>query len=313
MFILANLKYHVTMARNRDIREEMEGLVLLVTGSFTASNLFFQTMELLAFFGGTKELGEPTGWEAYDEAKMLVEAYNMQSFFMGVGQWRNEKALEKLLDSAGNKAEGGSGLGEGNETLKRKDIKNLLNSGKTPDDLLKAGYSVDDLLKAGVTPDDLPGYQHLVTGEGLVRKKAQVVGGHNIDSFYEAIKQDAQNLGLDISDCNIKITEHPTIKGLYQIEYSIPRVNGNTNPLTPLYDNTGKLLTKPADDFKTVYNTTEIGFSDIEIYAMGKQALEAEILAGNVSGYTVQATINGITFKEYYRNGVLTNFFPIFE
>lgn len=40
-----------------------------------------------------------------------------------------------------------------------------------------------------------------------------MVGGHNIDSFYEAIKQDAQNLGLDISDHNIKITEHPAIKG----------------------------------------------------------------------------------------------------
>ena len=66
-------------------------------------------MEFLGFFGGRKELGEPTGWEAYDEAKMLVEAYNMQFFFMGVGQWWNEKALEKLLDNAGNKAEGGRG------------------------------------------------------------------------------------------------------------------------------------------------------------------------------------------------------------
>ena len=26
-------------------------------------------------------MGEPTGWEAYDEAKMLVEVYNMQ-FYM---------------------------------------------------------------------------------------------------------------------------------------------------------------------------------------------------------------------------------------
>lgn len=46
---------------------------------------------------------------------------------------------------------------------------------------------------------------------------------------------------------------------------------------------------------------------------MGKQALEAEILAGNIEGYNVLATVNGITFKGYYRNGILTNFYPIFE
>lgn len=62
--------------------EDMESLALLVTGSFTASNAFFRTNELLGFFGGTKELGEPTGCAAYDEAKMLVEAYNMQFFIM---------------------------------------------------------------------------------------------------------------------------------------------------------------------------------------------------------------------------------------
>lgn len=44
--------------------------ILLLTEMYA----FFQTNELLTFFGGTKEQGELTGRELYDEAKALTEA-----------------------------------------------------------------------------------------------------------------------------------------------------------------------------------------------------------------------------------------------
>lgn len=184
------------------------------------------------------------------------------------------KMMDEMGDTLEDALQVGEKLGDGSGNLKvQNGISILLEGGNTPDELLKAGYSIDDLLKGGFTPNDLPGYQHLVEGDGLIRKKAQVNGGHNIKSFYAAIELDAQKLGLEISDYNIEVKSHPTIKGLYQIKYDIPKVNGNTDPITPLYDEMGKVLTKPADDVKTVYNTAEIGFSDIEIYKMGKQAL----------------------------------------
>lgn len=38
-------------------------------------------------FSDTKELGEPTGFEAYDEMKQLTEAYCFMLFVMSVSYW----------------------------------------------------------------------------------------------------------------------------------------------------------------------------------------------------------------------------------
>ena len=117
----------------------------------------------------------------------------------------------KMMDEMGDTLEDALQVGK----KLQKGITILIEGGNTPDELLKAGYSIDDLLKGGFTPNDLPGYQHLVEGDGLIRKKAQVNGGYNIKSFYAAIELDAQKLGLEISDYNIEIKSHPTIKWLY--------------------------------------------------------------------------------------------------
>ncbi len=126
------------------------------------------------------------------------------------------KMMDEMGDTLEDAFQVGKKLGDGSGNLKvQNGIPILLEGGNTPDELLKAGYSIDDLLKGGFTPNDLPGYQHLVEGDGLIRKKAQVNGGYNIKSFYAAIELDAQKLGLEISDYNIEIKSHPTIKWLY--------------------------------------------------------------------------------------------------
>lgn len=66
---------------------ELADWALIGTDAFAVMNAFFQTNELLAFFGETKELGAPTGCEVYDGTKLLTESYNMQFFGMGLKQW----------------------------------------------------------------------------------------------------------------------------------------------------------------------------------------------------------------------------------
>ncbi|KNY26817.1 CdiA family toxin C-terminal domain-containing protein [Pseudobacteroides cellulosolvens] len=208
-------------------------------------------------------------------------------------------------------------------------IKNLLKCGKTPNDLMKMGYSVDDLVSAGIDPNVLPGYQHLVEGEGLIRKSAQVKGAHNMEEFYKALKEDANSLGLDFCSyeefCeavgdgsksvggvyNIRITRNLNVDGIYEVEYDIPKVNGNTNPIKVLYDD-GVIQSKPANDVKTVYDPKI--YSDAEIYTMGKHLLEDQIAKGNISGRYVTGTINNIKFLGYLDDaGNLTNFHPVIK
>ena len=68
------------------------------TEALALLNAFYQTNELLAFFGETKELGDETGCAAYDETKMLVEGYSVQFLLMGFEQWLKEKALQTPQD-----------------------------------------------------------------------------------------------------------------------------------------------------------------------------------------------------------------------
>lgn len=70
---------------------ELVDYARFVTQGIAAGNAFFQTNELLAFFGGMKELGEETGCAIYDDAKLLVEGYSMQFFGMGLKQWMKMK------------------------------------------------------------------------------------------------------------------------------------------------------------------------------------------------------------------------------
>ena len=83
------------------------------TEALALLNAFYQTNELLAFFGETKELGDETGCAAYDETKMLVEGYSVQFLLMGFEQWLKEKALQTPQDMGERKTSKTEGKKEG--------------------------------------------------------------------------------------------------------------------------------------------------------------------------------------------------------
>lgn len=112
--------------------EELTDWAMIGTQTTALMNAGFQINELLAFFGGTKELGAPTGWEVYDDTKELVEAYSMQLFFMGCAYWLQEKAAGA---SAGTRGKQGRGTQAGAQ----------VEGGSTPNYKLLNTSSADDV------------------------------------------------------------------------------------------------------------------------------------------------------------------------
>ncbi|WP_245833064.1 CdiA family toxin C-terminal domain-containing protein [Oceanobacillus timonensis] len=139
---------------------------------------------------------------------------------------------------------------------------------------------------------------HLVNSEGFVRKGGKgVVGGHNIDSFYGELRKQ----GFNVEDCIINKKSHPSIKGVYEIEYRVPAL-----------DRAGKVIPNQYKEVrtpKTVYDPKYI--SNDDIYKWGIEALEN----GTVSGREIIGTAtNGLEFKGYINNvGEITNFYPVFS
>lgn len=93
--------------------ETVESWMQIGTEALALLNAFYQTNELLAFFGETKELGDETGCAAYDETKMLVEGYSVQFLLMGFEQWLKEKALQTPQDMGERKTSKTEGKKEG--------------------------------------------------------------------------------------------------------------------------------------------------------------------------------------------------------
>jgi hypothetical protein len=140
---------------------------------------------------------------------------------------------------------------------------------------------------------------HLVNVKGIVRKGNKgVVGGHNLDSF----KKTFADNGWNFDDCIIAIREHPSIKGIHEIEYGIPALDkaGNVIP--------GQL--KHINTPKTIYDSQII--PDSQMINWGKEAMANGTVNGRI--ITGQAS-NGLKFQGYIDNvtGDITNFFPILE
>lgn len=138
---------------------------------------------------------------------------------------------------------------------------------------------------------------HLANSEGFVRKGGQgVKGGHNIDSFYGELN--AQ--GFNIDDCIINKKPHPTIKGIYEIEYKIPAMDNKGNIIPNQYKNIGQP--------KTVYDPNY--FSDSTIYNLGVEAMQN----GKISGREISGIAsNGLEFRGFINEaGEVTNFFPVY-
>ncbi|MGE8077364.1 EndoU domain-containing protein [Peribacillus loiseleuriae] len=144
-----------------------------------------------------------------------------------------------------------------------------------------------------------PGYdKHLVKVEGIVRKKGKgVVGGHNLHNFEKAFKEE----GWDLKKCIISKRKHPSIEGVYEIEYGLPKLDmkGEVIP--------GEL--KKVSHPKTVYDPNII--SDEQMIKWGKEAMKKGKIVGREK---VGVSSNGLKFRGFVDDsGEITNFFPTLD
>ncbi|EKB5972252.1 EndoU domain-containing protein [Listeria monocytogenes] len=139
--------------------------------------------------------------------------------------------------------------------------------------------------------------KHLENVETVNTKKG-VVGGHNMDEFNKALK----NQGFNPEDLIVSKKSHPTIEGIYEIKYKIPRK-----------DMTGKVAKpvsyKEIKDPKTVYDPTKI--SNEKMFEWGQSAMNNGKIQPD--GRTVIGTSsNGLKFIGYLDEvGKVTNFYPV--
>lgn len=174
---------------------------------------------------------------------------------------------------------------------------------KNGDEVADGAGVVDDVVEGGTyTKVYKEGFDtHLIDGK-LGSGSKGVGGGHNFDSFKETLI----NAGFDIDDCIINVNKHPTIDGIYEIEYRIPaRKYGATGELEII---PGQY--KTIDYPKTVYDPAII--SNEKAIEWGMEAMEEGIVSGrNIYGYAS----NGLKFEGYIdlETGMITNFYPVLE
>ena len=161
-----------------------------------------------------------------------------------------------------------------------------------------------------VKPPGLPsgdslgeGYDTHLTEGTIDSKQRGVIGGHKRSAFEGALRE----AGFSVEECVIRVTEHPEIKGVYEIEYRIPKKG---------YGATGKLEVIPGqykkiDYPKTVYDPAMI--SDEQMRQWGIEAMEEGILAGRIKDRKIEGYAkNGLKFVGYIglSDEKITNFFP---
>ncbi|BFH60401.1 hypothetical protein PAJ34TS1_09930 [Paenibacillus azoreducens] len=136
---------------------------------------------------------------------------------------------------------------------------------------------------------------HLINVKNFNRDTSKgITGGHNMD-YFRNVEQ------LDDVDFIHRVTPHPTIDGIIQINYKIPKLDNKGN-LTGEY----KYFKNP----KTVYDPSKI--SDETIIEWGKAAMQQGIDARSIVGRKITGIApNGLKFEGYMdANGIITNFYP---
>lgn len=139
---------------------------------------------------------------------------------------------------------------------------------------------------------------HMINAQGIVRKGNKgVVGGHNLESFEKILTDQGWNL----DDVIVSRTPHPTVTGVYEIEYRLPALDRELKVVPGQYKN----IPQP----KTVYDSNLI--SNEQMIVWGKEAMENGVINGRlVIGYSS----NGLRFTGYLDDsGNITNFHPSFE
>ena len=123
---------------------------------------------------------------------------------------------------------------------------------------------------------------HTINIDGFTQQKG-VKGAHNLDIFNQAVSQYKLKI--------IRKDKHPTIDGIYEIEYQVPKKN-------KLQEYTGEYRTPKKPLVKTVYDPDII--SNDKILEWGQQAAARgykNAISKQLSGYN--ETVNGLEFRIY--------------
>ena len=145
---------------------------------------------------------------------------------------------------------------------------------------------------------------HLQNVEGYKGNRfAGISGGHDMNSLLTYIHEQLPHLTDDPDELIVSRTEHPTIQGIYNIYYRVPKQDGKGN-FTGEY----KTFAYP----KTVYDPAVLSPQQISNWAM-----EAFTGPGvTLDGYAIRGTAsNGLRFVGYLSTdnpSVLNNFYFIF-
>jgi hypothetical protein len=127
--------------------------------------------------------------------------------------------------------------------------------------------------------------------EGISKKG--ISGGHNGNAFFEGLN--------DVGGRIVSETPHPSIQGVKDVIYEVPKKGIDGKPLVPPEY---RYIDRP----KTIYDPNLI--SDKQIYEWGLEAMKNS----EIVGYKVYGTSsNGLKFEGFYREGKITNFFPVLK
>jgi len=145
----------------------------------------------------------------------------------------------------------------------------------------------------GPTSTDI--VDHLTIGK-YSSGKTGVVGGHEMDAFYQAFR----DAGIDPDAVIVSKTK--IYPGVYNIEYNAPKMkSGSTGPEDP--------LSWSYTYVKTVYDPAIVSTDDIVRW--GNEAMKnAQLVPGSTKYYRGVAS-NGWTFEGILENGVITTFYPV--
>lgn len=177
------------------------------------------------------------------------------------------------------------------ESKKARESSNFKEFSKKSNDIIKNASGANNF-KFG---DNVK--NHLKNVENVNTKKG-VIGGHNLEEFNNALT----NQGVGLDELILSKKPHPSIEGIYEIEYRIPKKDITGNVAKPI-------TYKNIDTPKTVYDPSV--FSETDIYNLGVEAMQnGKIIGGRVEG----TASNGLKFIGYLDEaGKVKNFFPILD
>lgn len=234
--------------------------------------------------------------EAQEFGRNVAIALEAVSVVIGVGAGVKAAQLSSKLSSAAGSVfkmvTGSKAVGEGLEWITK----------VTKETAEEIRVSLERKFGKGTGKVDIiigqKAIDHIIKGEGLVRgTRPRVIGAHNMDEFYNILKADAEKLGLKVSDYIVgKPEAHPTIDGVYEIEYQIPKIN-NKGEL--ILDENGKPQFRKANDIKTVFDPKVI--SNEKVIDWAKQAMEEGVKANRVGtkNEVYGVAKNGLKFVGY--------------